>query len=881
MAKQADRARPARTRSIGTTLVGLLIVPMIALAALWGFVASTTVSKAASEYSLNRVGLGLYEKTQVMLLAFEKERATTFIWQSSPQPLPTSQLDAVRRASDIAIASFQGSEDVTKSVRQGSASQLSTIQGLRQAIDAGRLSPAAAFEQYSSIIDSVLAVFLLPAQPDTELYQRSLASLDAARTQEQLSRQIVLVEGVELDHTSLNAADRLAFADAVAVQAVELEDAIALSQGSVRTSLLGLANSTGYGELLALQNQIAGATNKAGLAEALAAWTPVSKKVYGQLQGIENAIKVPLINASGQLGRSLVLQAVLSGGLGLLALLISVFLMIRFGRRVRAELTGLRDGAQTIAHERLPRVIKELADGDEVDVAAESPPLPVGKITEVSRVAEAFSTVQRTAIDAAVGQANLRKGVSQVFLNLSLRNQSLLHRQLGLLDTLERTTEDPNALGELFRLDHLTTRMRRNAESLIILSGSTPGRGWREPVPVLDVLRAAIAEVEDYVRVEVVGESPDKVVGVAVNDVVHLIAELVENATAFSPPNTQVHLKGETVGFGVAIEVEDRGLGPAPEELEAINAKLASPGGFELPGSGQLGMYVVGQLAARHGIRVSLRPSPYGGTTAIVLLPHSIIMPRDEAGPPIPGTGPRPPAQAEVHRSWRETDAADPGESWSAALAVGSPTGRHRLDSSVPRYYPESAAEITAEVAAVPTGNGTPNGGAPNGGGVPMAGGSPNGGLEQARGPWEPPLAQEPTRVSPSSWGESPSGGGTHLGLPLRVRQANLAPQLRKQNPAEASVPPPADDPSTRTPEETLSMMSAFQDGWQRGRADSLGDQDEAPGDEPAGQPDAEPASPEAYSPVGYSPDAYSPDAYDPDGYSQEAQHAHDGEASQ
>jgi signal transduction histidine kinase len=617
MSKQSDQARPARTRSIGTTLVGLLLVPMIALVGLWGFVASTTISKATSEYDLHRVGFGEYQETQVMLLAFEKERATTFIWQSSPQPLPVSQLSAVRKASDVAIDAFQASKDVTQSVRQDSASQLSSIAGIRDEVDAGRLSPAAAFEQYSNIINAVLTVFILPAQPDTEIYQRSLASLDAARTQEQLSRQIVLIEGVELDHTALNAADRLAFADAVASQALLLEDAIALSQGSVRTSLLALANSSGYGELLALQSQITGATTGTGFANALSAWTPVSKKVYGQLQAIENEIKGPLVNASGQLGRSLVLQAVLSGGLGLLALLISVFLMFRFGRRVRAELTGLQVGAQTMANERLPRVIKELADGDEVDVAAESPPLLAGKITEVARVAEAFSTVQRTAIDAAVGQANLRKGVSQVFLNLSLRNQSLLHRQLGLLDTLERTTEDPNALGELFRLDHLTTRMRRNAESLIILSGSTPGRGWRDPVPVLDVLRAAIAEVEDYVRVEVVGESPEFVVGVAVNDVVHLIAELVENATAFSPPNTQVHLRAETVGFGVAVEVEDRGLGPQPEELESINAKLATPSGFELPGSGQLGMFVVGQLAARHGIKVSLRPSPYGGTTAI------------------------------------------------------------------------------------------------------------------------------------------------------------------------------------------------------------------------------------------------------------------------
>ena len=144
---------------------------------------------------------------------------------------------------------------------------------------------------------------------------------------------------------------------------------------------------------------------------------------------------------------------------------------------------------------------------------AESPPPPPGTITEIARVAQAFATVQRTAVEAAVGQANLRRGVNRVFLNLSLRNQSLLHRQLGMLDAMERATNEPAALGDLFRLDHLTTRMRRHAESLIILSGATPGRGWRDPVPVIDVLRAAIAEVEDYVRVDVASDSQDAVVG--------------------------------------------------------------------------------------------------------------------------------------------------------------------------------------------------------------------------------------------------------------------------------------------------------------------------------------------------------------------------------
>ena len=162
---------------------------------------------------------------------------------------------------------------------------------------------------------------------------------------------------------------------------------------------------------------------------------------------------------------------------------------MRFGRRLRVELTSLYDSARQMADERLPRLVERLRRGDDVDVEAESPPLTAGRITEIADVARAFSTVQRTAVEAAVGQASLRKGVNQVFVNLSLRNQSLLHRQLGMLDTMERATSDPVVLADLFRLDHLTTRMRRHAEGLLILAGTTPGRGWRDPVPAADVLQ--------------------------------------------------------------------------------------------------------------------------------------------------------------------------------------------------------------------------------------------------------------------------------------------------------------------------------------------------------------------------------------------------------
>jgi len=174
--------------------------------------------------------------------------------------------------------------------------------------------------------------------------------------------------------------------------------------------------------------------------------------------------------------------------------------------------------------------------------------------------------------------------------------------------------------------------MRRHAEGLIILSGSTPGRGWREPVPVVDVLRAAVAEVEDYVRVDVLSESRDLVTGNAVNDVIHLVAELVENAAVFSPPNTRIEVRADRAGTGLVAEIEDRGLGLSQEELADINTRLANPPEFDLANSEQLGLFVVSRLAARHAIKVSLRQSVYGGTTAILLLPFGVIVREEEAG---------------------------------------------------------------------------------------------------------------------------------------------------------------------------------------------------------------------------------------------------------
>jgi hypothetical protein len=237
--------------------------------------------------------------------------------------------------------------------------------------------------------------------------------------------------------------------------------------------------------------------------------------------------------------------------------------------------------------------------------------------------------VQQTAVQTAIDEARLRRGISDVFRNLAGRSQSLLHRQLTLLDGMERRATEPDELEDLFRIDHLTTRMRRHAEGLIILSGEAPARGWRQPVPLVDVLRAAVAEVEDYTRIRVLCRTNAAVAGHAVADVIHLVAELAENATVFSPPNTPVRIQGDIVGRGFAVEIEDRGLGISPTRMDEINANLDNPPQFDLSGSDRLGLFIAGQLAQRHNIKITLRPSVYGGTTAIVLIPTDLVVEED------------------------------------------------------------------------------------------------------------------------------------------------------------------------------------------------------------------------------------------------------------
>jgi signal transduction histidine kinase len=343
-----------------------------------------------------------------------------------------------------------------------------------------------------------------------------------------------------------------------------------------------------------------------------------------------------------------VIGAAVIAGAGLIVVIVAVARVDWFARRMSAEISGLTATAGSLANEHLPRIVSALRSGEQAGDDDASLDWPAMKTAEVTAVAAAIAGLHRAAVSSAVAEASLRRGYRQILVSLGRRNQSLLHRQLRIIDGLEQQASDPAALADLFTLDHLTTRMRRHAESLTILSGAASGRSWSGPVPVIDVMRAAAAEVEDYTRVTVITDSDEAIGATAVTDMIHLLAELIENATLFSPSSTRVEVRAERVANGFAIEVEDRGLGIPPDQLIQINAQLSSPPDFDLADADRLGLFVAGRLAARHGVHVALAPSAYRGIKAVVVLPDSIM-----AAPARPGAEARPSADPVTGRSVR------------------------------------------------------------------------------------------------------------------------------------------------------------------------------------------------------------------------------------
>ncbi|MFD3653159.1 nitrate- and nitrite sensing domain-containing protein [Streptomyces sp. NPDC058620] len=319
-------------------------------------------------------------------------------------------------------------------------------------------------------------------------------------------------------------------------------------------------------------------------------------------------------------------DAIVNAAIVIIALLAAFIIAGLMARQMSRSMRQLRTAAFGIAEQRLPMLVDQLSRTDPGRVDTRVQPIPINTQDEIGEVARAFDQVHREAVRLAAEQAMLRGNVNAIFTNLSRRNQSLIEGQLTLITDLENNEADPDQLESLFRLDHLATRMRRNGENLLVLAGEEPGRRWNQPVPLVDVLRAASSEVESYERIELTGVPESEIHGQAVTDLVHLLAELLENATTFSSPQTKVRVTATRLPDGrVMVEIHDKGIGLTAEDFADINHKLANPPTVDAAVSQRMGLFVVGRLADRHGIRVQLRPSgEQAGTTSLVMLPDAI-----------------------------------------------------------------------------------------------------------------------------------------------------------------------------------------------------------------------------------------------------------------
>jgi signal transduction histidine kinase len=305
----------------------------------------------------------------------------------------------------------------------------------------------------------------------------------------------------------------------------------------------------------------------------------------------------------------------------LLALVVLVTTLV--ARSLILPLRKLRSDALEVASRRLPEMVARLSESESAGENAEIEPIGVASADEIGEVARAFDQVHREAVRLAGHEARLRGNLSAMFVNLSRRSQMLAERQLRIIDSLEQSEQDPDRLSGLFRLDHLATRMRRNSENLLVLGGHEDPRKWSQPVPLLDVVRAAISEIEQYERIAVDIQPGVLITGRAASDVVHLAAELIENATAFSSAQVLV-TAGMLSSGGALVEVTDEGLGIGDEDLAGANWRLDHPPVIDVGVSRRMGLFVVGRLAARHGIRVRLKQVQPRGLTALVWLPESV-----------------------------------------------------------------------------------------------------------------------------------------------------------------------------------------------------------------------------------------------------------------
>lgn len=624
----------SRGWSIRAKIMTLAVVPLVAITGLAVFGVAATVEPALNLLETIKFNDAAADRGEVLMVQLQHERRVS----GSAQKGSAELMQERRRTDELYVlfkarwAESNGAKDLSADhVRavEGFMSAMDTVPQIRGDLDAERIDAAAAITQYSNVIDSVYRMFsLLTHVSDADLAQVAHGLFQISRARELLAREDAVVTVAVADQ-KISAVEHTRIQLAIGARRQIHEEALSELRSPHKESYAKIEAGEAYQRLSIMEKSLGTLQPGGKLSIDVVVWHSSTESVLKEMDATEDAAAEGALRLGNDIGVATFSRPIIAGLIGLLCAALALVLALRTGRSVVRRLERLRSSALTVANEQLPRAINALRTPGAVTndpALSEPPPIAVGD-DEIGHVGHAFTAVQRTALKAAIDEAVLRKGISEVFLNIARRSQALLHRQLTLLDRMERRTTSPEELDDLFKLDHMATRMRRHAEALVILAGSVPGRGWRHPVPIVDVVRGATSEIEDYVRVTL-DRLPDvRISGRAVGDLIHLLAELLENATSFAPPHTGVRVHGETTPGGLALHVEDRGLGMSEAELVEANLRLSQPPDFDPAHSARLGLLVVAKLAARQNVMVQLRHSPYGGVTAMVLIPAQIIMP--------------------------------------------------------------------------------------------------------------------------------------------------------------------------------------------------------------------------------------------------------------
>jgi hypothetical protein len=694
----------------------------------------------------------------LMVQSFQEERRLSLLYLAGDTEI-VGGLTAARQRSDAALAAVIAKGDAARKLNPGgSASDIegynklfALVPTLRGGVDSRQAPPKEVFEVFSGVIGTIIAASTLAARvaPEADIAMELSYGVEPLRAAEALSMADTLgaVAVTVGEHTPEQLTE---FSRLLGEFRGQVAYAGHVLKGKRLAQLQEITGGPAYQKVIAMQDAVL----VRGPVEAGTDFDESTREGTGRTQsGRSTSRSEPLPmtvaawqEASGQVGTNLLKlwddqsrdahaiarergdrtaqQSMLGGAAVLLVATLAFLAALVLANRFIARMRRLRRDTLELADQQLPEVMQRLGRGESLDSEAELARLDFGT-DELGQVADAFNRAHVAAVSAAVAEAKTRAGVNAVFLNIAHRSQVVVHRQLALLDQAERQEENADQLELLFQLDHLATRARRNAENLIILGGEKPGRRWRKPVPLLDLVRAAVAESLDYASIQT-GRLPESQVSSnAVADLIHLMAELMDNATAFSPPQARVEVSGVIVGRGVAVEIIDQGLGMSEADFAARNELLSNPPDFSvvsLSSDTRLGLFVVAKLAHRHGVSVRLGESVYGGVRAVVLIPNALLQsgtqspehndgdsiepiqtPAPEHAPPQPAPVPGRSAwfTSSSEQSWAQgphTDGSRGFDSGTAPHAEPAPDGRPPL----PRRRRQSPDEQSAPPAAAP-----------------------------------------------------------------------------------------------------------------------------------------------------------------------------------